>query len=340
MTTKKTKWGILSTARIGMEKVVPALMKAQGMEVAAIASRDLASAESAAKRLGIPKAYGSYEELLADPEIEVIYNPLPNHMHVPYTLKATEAGKHVLCEKPIALDGDEAALLLDVPEDRFVMEAFMVRCHPQWQRAREIVEAGELGDLLLVQSVFTYNNPDPDNIRNKLAVGGGALMDIGCYPIVAARYFFDNDPKRVISLVDRHPDFGTDRLTTALMDFGDGKRAEFSVATQSVPYQRLNLLGTKKRLELLIPYNAPQGGEVVLRLDDGKTLGDGALEIETIPACDQYQLQGELFSRVVCGEEELPYGTGDAILNMRIIDAIFRSEATEAWETVHTTVSD
>lgn len=340
MTTKKTKWGILSTARIGMEKVVPALMKAQGMEVAAIASRDLAGAESAAKRLGIPKAYGSYEELLADPEIEVIYNPLPNHMHVPYTLKATEAGKHVLCEKPIALDGDEAALLLDVPEDRFVMEAFMVRCHPQWQRAREIVEAGELGDLLLVQSVFTYNNPDPDNIRNKLSVGGGALMDIGCYPIVAARYFFDNDPKRVISLVDRHPDFGTDRLTTALMDFGNGKRAEFSVATQSVPYQRLNLLGTKKRLELLIPYNAPQGGEVVLRLDDGKMLGDGALEIETIPACDQYQLQGELFSRVVRGEEELPYGTGDAILNMRIIDAIFRSEATEAWETVNTTVSD
>ncbi|MDD7911756.1 Gfo/Idh/MocA family oxidoreductase [Pseudovibrio exalbescens] len=340
MATKTTKWGILSTARIGIEKVIPGLMKANGVEVVAIASRDLAGAQEAASRLGIPQAYGSYDELLADPEVEVIYNPLPNNMHVPYTMKATEAGKHVLCEKPIALDGDEASLLLDVPSDLYVMEAFMVRCHPQWQRAREIVLSGELGDILLVQSAFAYNNSDPKNIRNQLATGGGALMDIGCYPIVAARYFLEKDPVRVISLVDRDPTFGTDRLTSALLDFGGGQRAEFTVATQSVPYQRINILGTSKRLEMLIPFNAPLGGETVLRLDDGKVLGDGALETEVIPACDQYQLQGELFSRVVRGEEELPYGTGDAILNMRIIDAIFRSEATEVWETVHTSVSD
>ncbi|MTI16841.1 Gfo/Idh/MocA family oxidoreductase [Rhodobacteraceae bacterium RKSG542] len=329
-----TKWGIVSTAKIGMEKVIPGLLKAKGVEVAAIASRSLESAQAAADKLGIPKAYGSYEELLNDPEIEIIYNPLPNNMHVPVTLQAVAAGKHVLCEKPIALDAKEAEQLLDLPKDRFVMEAFMVRCHPQWHRAREIIESGELGDIRVVQSVFAYNNMDANNIRNRLDVGGGGLMDIGCYPIVAGRFFFDSDPIRAISMIDRDPEFGTDRLTSGLIDFGNGRRLDFTVSTQSVPYQRLNILGTKKRLELLIPYNAPLGGKTVLRLDDGKVLGDGAIESETIAEADQYQLQGELFARVVRGEEELPFGTADAVMNMRVIDALLRSEATEKWEQI------
>jgi len=328
------KWGVLSTARIGREKVIPALQKAKGVEVAAIASRNEENAKKVAAELGIEKAYGSYEALLADPDIDVIYNPLPNHMHVPMTIEAVKAGKHVLCEKPIALDADEARLLLEMPDDRFVMEAFMVRAHPQWQRAHEIVESGELGKLQSIQAFFGYSNQDPQNIRNKAELGGGGLMDIGCYPIVAARYFFSAEPERVVSLIDRDRNFGTDRLTSVMMDFGEGRQAQFTVSTQSAPYQRINLVGTAKRLEILIPFNAPAGEETILRLDSGSVLGDGAIEVERVPACDQYTLQGELFSRVVQGEEELPYGVGDAIQNMEIIDAIVRSERNDSWETV------
>lgn len=328
------KWGVLSTARIGREKVIPALMKARGVEVVAIASRNEENAKKVAAELGIPKAYGSYEALLADPEIEVIYNPLPNHMHVPMTIAAVKAGKHVLCEKPIALDAEEARMLLDIPSDRFVMEAFMVRAHPQWERALEIVQSGELGKLQAVQCFFGYDNQDPQNIRNKTELGGGGLMDIGCYPIVASRYFYDAEPERVVSLIDRDRTFGTDRLTSVMMDFGQGRQAQFTVSTQSAPYQRINLVGTAKRLEILIPFNAPPGEETILRLDSGKMLGDGAVEVERIPACDQYTLQGELFSRVVRGEEELPYGIADAIQNMEIIDAVVRSERNAGWEDV------
>lgn len=328
------KWGILSTAKIGRDKVIPALKKAKGLEVAAIASRNEDNARAVAKELGIAKAYGSYEALLADSDIDVIYNPLPNHLHVPMTVEAVKAGKHVLCEKPIALDAAEARQLLDLRQDRFVMEAFMVRSHPQWQRAREIVESGELGTLQSIQAYFSYDNQDPQNIRNKAELGGGGLMDIGCYPIVASRYFYDAEPERVVSLVDRDMRFGTDRQTSVMLDFGQGRHAQFTVSTQSAPYQRINLVGTSKRLEILIPFNAPAGEETILRLDSGKVLGDGAMEVERIAACDQYTLQGELFSRVVRGEEELQYGIGDAIQNMEVIEAIFRSERSGSWETV------
>lgn len=328
------KWGILSTAKIGRDKVIPALQKAKGLEVAAIASRNEDNARAVAKELGIARAYGSYEALLADPDIDVIYNPLPNHLHVPMTVEAVKAGKHVLCEKPIALDAAEARQLLELPQDRFVMEAFMVRSHPQWQRAREIVESGELGTLQSIQAYFSYDNQDPQNIRNKAELGGGGLMDIGCYPIVASRYFYDAEPERVVSLVDRDMRFGTDRQTSVILDFGQGRHAQFTVSTQSAPYQRINLVGTSKRLEILIPFNAPAGEETILRLDSGKVLGDGAMEVERIAACDQYTLQGELFSRVVRGEEELQYGIGDAIQNMEVIEAIFRSERSGSWETV------
>ncbi|KZL20672.1 Glucose--fructose oxidoreductase precursor [Pseudovibrio axinellae] len=328
------KWGVLSTARIGRKKVIPALQKARGVDVVAIASRDEENAKKVATELGIPKAYGSYEALLADPDIEVIYNPLPNHMHVPMTIAAAKAGKHVLCEKPIGLDSTEARQLLEIPDDRFVMEAFMVRAHPQWQRALEIAESGELGKLQSIQAFFGYDNQDPLNIRNRAEFGGGGLMDIGCYPIVASRYFFNAEPSRVVSLVDRDRNFGTDRLSSVMMDFGEGRQAQFTVSTQSVAYQRINLVGTAKRLEILIPFNAPAGEETILRLDCGSVPGDGALEVERIPACDQYTLQGELFSRVVKGQEDLPYGIADAIQNMEILDAIVRSERNNSWESV------
>ncbi|WP_068086715.1 Gfo/Idh/MocA family protein [Polycladidibacter stylochi] len=332
MEQQTINWGILSTAKIGRKKVVPALLKAQGVSVTAIASRSLQAAKDFAGEFGIPKTYGTYAELLADPDIDVIYNPLPNNLHIPLTIEAVRAGKHVLCEKPIAMNAEEAKQLQELPRERLVMEAFMVRAHPQWQRAREIVRAGELGELWLVQGAFCYNNTEQANIRNQLNTGGGGLMDIGCYPIVASRYFFEAEPARVLGLFDRDPHFCTDRRTSCLLDYGDGRRAEFSVSTQSVPYQRLNLIGTKKRLEILIPFNAPENAEVFLRLDDGAILGDRALEIERIEACDQYQRQAELFSQAVRGEENLPYGVDDAIQNMRIIDAIVRSEASGAFE--------
>jgi predicted dehydrogenase len=330
---KKVVWGVLSTAKIGTVKVIPAMQRAGNCEIRAIASRSLESARAAADPLGIPKAYGSYEELLADPEIEAIYNPLPNHLHVPLTLQAAAAGKHVLCEKPIAITAAEAEQLQAVAGKVHIMEAFMVRFHLQWLRAREIVRSGVLGEVRGIQALFTYFNADPTNIRNQPDIGGGALYDIGCYPIVAGRYLFEAEPQRGIALIDRDPSFGTDRRTSALLDFGGGRHLDFSVSTQSVPYQRVQICGTKKRLEIRIPFNAPPNEATVLLLDDGSQLDGSSIVTETLPPCDQYTLQGEAFSRVVRGELPLPYGVADAVQNMRIIEALFRSEKSGRWET-------
>lgn len=331
---EKVQWGVLSTARIGTAKVIPGLQKSPWCEVRAIASRSEASARAVAAKLGIPFSYASYEALLEDPAIEAIYNPLPNHLHVPLTLAAARAGKHVLCEKPIAITADEAAQLREVAGRVHIMEGFMVRFHLQWLRARELVRSGALGELRTVQVAFSYFNDDPGNIRNMADIGGGALYDIGCYAIVAARYFFEGEPQRVIALVDRDPRFGTDRTTSALADFGQGRRLDFTVSTQSVPYQRLQLVGTKKRLEIRIPFNAPLGEATQIFIDDGAQLGGASAQAETLPACDQYTLQGEIFAKVVRGEMPLPYGVDDAVQNMRIIEAMFRSETSGRWESV------
>ena len=330
----KTKWGVLSTAKIGTEKVIPGINRSRTATVAAIASRDLARAEAAAQDIGIEKAYGSYEALLADPEIEVIYNPLPNHLHVPLTLEAVAAGKHVLCEKPIAPNAVEAEKLLDIADQRLVMEAFMVRFHPQWLKVKEIVGSGGLGEVRSIQSYFSYFNRDPDNIRNNPDIGGGALLDIGCYPMLAGRFLFDGEPERVISLIDRDPDFRTDRLSTVIMDFGDGRRLDFTVSTQAVPYQRVNVFGTEKRAELIIPFNALPWEISTIRIDDGSDLREGTGEIITIDACDQYSEQADAFSAAVRGETPLPYGPADAVQNMKILDAMFQSEQSGTWETI------
>ena len=331
---KKVNWGILSTAKIGREKVIPALQKGQWSQVGAIASRSLASAQKVATELGIPKAYGSYEELLADPEIEAIYNPLPNDQHVPWTLAAARAGKHVLCEKPFSMNAPEAEQLREVAGQVHIMEAFMVRFHPQWQRARELVRSGALGELRTVQAFFSYFNRQSDNIRNRADVGGGALYDIGCYAVVAGRFLFEAEPLRVITLMDRDPDFQTDRTTSALLDFGGGRRLDFTVSTQSVPFQRVQAIGTQQRLELVIPFNAPLGGNTDLLLDNGSQIGGVSALRETTATCDMYTLQGDAFSQAVRGEIPLPYGLDDAICNMRIIDALFKSDLSGQWETV------
>jgi predicted dehydrogenase len=331
---QKVVWGVLSTAKIGLKRVLPGMLKSELLEVRALASRSESAAREAAGALGIPRAYGSYEALLADPEIEAIYNPLPNHLHVPLTIAAAEAGKHVLCEKPIALTAAEAQRLRAVADRVLIMEAFMVRFHPQWQHARDLIRQGRVGTLRVVQMLFSYLNVDPGNIRNMADIGGGALYDIGCYPIVAGRFFFEAEPRRAIALVDRDPAFGTDRLTSALLDFGSGRHLDFTVSTQCAPYQRTQLCGPQGRIEIQIPVNAPQGAQTRLFLDDGSALDGTAIRTETLPESDQYQLQGEVFSRAIRGEIPLPYGVEDAVQNMRVIDALFRSEKSGRWEDV------
>lgn len=328
------RFGVLSTARIAVEKVIPGIQRSRLARVTAIASRDGARAEEAAGRLGIDKAYGSYEAMLADPEIDAIYNPLPNNLHVDWTIKAVEAGKAVLCEKPIGMNAADAERLRALPPEAFVQEAFMVRFHPQWRRAREIVRSGDAGDLRAINMFFSYFNVDPQNIRNRPETGGGALLDIGCYPITAARYFFEAEPVRVAGLVENHPVFGVDRLTTAILDFGDGRRADFTVSTEIVPYQRLNLFGLKKRIEIMIPANAPQAEETLIAVDDGSIHGGRSAIIETIPVSDQYAEQADAFARMARGEAPREYGIENAIQGMKIIDAIFRSAKSGRFEDV------
>jgi len=328
------RWGVISTARIGVAKVLPGMLRSRELKILAIASREEKRAKRWAKKLGIPRAYGSYEALLADPEIEAIYNPLPNHLHVPLTLAAVRAGKHVLCEKPIAITAAEAEVLRELPPDRLVAEAFMVRNHPQWQEARKRAQSGALGEVRAIQVFFSYHLVDPANVRNQADIGGGGLLDIGCYPVVVARYIFGAEPLRAIALIDRDPNFRIDRVTTGIVDFGQGRRLDFTVSTQSVDHQRVDIVGTKGRLEVPIPFNAPQGKATRLYLDKGQKLGGAGAKSIPIRAADQYRLQGEAFSRAVRGIEPLAYGIEDSIRQMRVLDALFRSTETGRWETI------
>jgi predicted dehydrogenase len=328
----KIRWGVISTAAIGTRKVIPGMQRSKRGVVEAIASRDISRARAAAAELGIPRAYGSYEELLADPDIDAVYNPLPNNLHVEWTIKAVEAGKHVLCEKPIGMNAADAGRLSAVASKRHVMEAFMVRFHPQWLRAQELVRAGTIGELRAVQVFFSYDNRDPANIRNIPETGGGGIMDIGCYGIVSGRFTFEAEPTRVVALIERDPAFGTDRLASVIADFGGGRQLSFVTSTQLVPHQRVNLAGTKGRIEILIPFNAPQMEATRILVDDGSKLGGASSVEEVIPPVDQYAEEADAFARAVLGEAPLPYGIDDAVKNMRIIDAIFRSERSGRWE--------
>jgi predicted dehydrogenase len=333
---RKLPWGILGTAKIARLKVIPALQRSAHSEVIALASRSLEQARTVARDFGIPKAFGSYTELLADPDIDVVYNPLPNDQHVSLTLEATRAGKHVLCEKPIALNTADAERLRAAPRDRIILEAFMIRFHPQWLRARELVRSGELGDVRVITTFFSYNNLDPRNIRNDVSKGGGAAWDIGCYPIVGARFLFEAEPRRVIALIDRDPTFKTDRVTSALVDFGEGRRLDFTVSTQCAPCQSVQVFGTKRHLEILIPFNAPQGGATTILVDDGGAIDRSSARRETLPPCDQYTEQADAMAVAIRGGTPLPYGVEDAIQNMRILDALITSERTAGWVDVAT----
>jgi predicted dehydrogenase len=329
----KVKWGVLSTADIGMKKVLPAMQRGEWCEIAAIASRDLKKAQTAAAQLGIPKAYGSYEELLADPNIEAIYNPLPNHLHVPWTIRAAEAGKHVLCEKPISMTTAEAVTLLETRNRTGlkIEEAFMVRSHPQWRKAVELVQSGRIGKVRAIAGLFSYNNQDPKNIRNILEFGGGGMMDIGCYLIYTSRFIFGEEPTRVVGLIENDSNLRTDILTSGVLHYPSG-HCIFSCSTQLVPYQKVQILGTKGRIEIEIPFNAPPDKPCRIFLDEGADLSGRSAEVFEFETVDQYTIQGDLFSESIREGTELPVPLEGSIKNMAIIEAIFRSAKSGNWE--------
>jgi predicted dehydrogenase len=333
------RFGVLGLSRFALRKMIPAMRAARGVELVAIASRDAGKAAEAARELGLSRSYGSYQALLADPEIDGIYNPLPNHLHVLWSERAAEAGKHVLCEKPVSMTVAECHTLIDARNRTGVKigEAFMVRTHPQWLRARELVRSGEIGDLRAVMTAFSYNNRDPKNIRNVEEWGGGALMDIGCYPIHLSRFLFGEEPTRALGLIDRDPEMRIDRLTSAVLEFPSGQ-AVFTCSTQMVPYQRVQILGTRGRIEVEIPVNAPPNRPCRLWVDSGADLFGGGLRTEQFEICDQYTIQGDLFSKAVRDGSEPPTPLEDSLRNMAVIDAVFRSAREDGWMPVVTNV--
>ena len=327
---KPVAWGIMSVSVHYRLRVHTNLAKSPLVQLRGIASRDRKRADDEARNLGIPRAYGSYEELLKDKEIEAVYIPLPNHLHAEWVKKAADAGKHVLCEKPFAMDAREAEQAISYAKSKgvLVMEAFMYRFHPQWKRAREIVKSGEIGDVHAVSAVFTYMLKDPTNIRNILAAGGGGIPDIGCYAVSSARFLIGREPTRVISLVHRDPDLKTDILASGILDFGT-TRSVFTVGTQSFPAQRVDVLGSGGALSVLLPFNAYPDTP----LEVSVTTGIGTRQVYS-PATDHYVEMFEAFSRAVREGGTEPTPPQDAIANMKVLDALFRSEKSGGWEKV------
>ncbi|MFO1035417.1 MAG: Gfo/Idh/MocA family oxidoreductase [Geminicoccaceae bacterium] len=329
---QKLRFGVMGVAKIAREKVIPPLQKASRCEVVAIASRDAEHAAAAAKKLGIPRAHGSYEALLADPEVDAVYIPLPNHLHVEWSRRAAEAGKLVLCEKPLGLTAEDAASLIAVRDrtGKVIQEAFMVRTHPQWLKAREIVRSGRLGTLRAIQGWFSYHLTDPANVRNVREWGGGGLLDIGCYPITTSRFVTDREPTRVAALIDRDPTSGIDRQGSVILDFGD-VQSSFGYGTQMVPRQTMQFFGDKGRLEVEVPFNAPVDRPCRLALYQGPGLGDVPAEVIEIPTCDQYGIMGDAFAAAVQDGTPPPVSLENSVANMKVIDACFRAAETGAW---------
>ncbi len=332
---KAVVWGVLSTALIGRQRVIPAMQESPLSEIRAIASRDKAKAEATARELDIPVAYGSYEELLADPEIEAIYNPLPNHLHVDWSIRAMQAGKHVLCEKPLAMNATEAARLIEARDStgRHVEEAYMCRNHPQWHKVRELIGEGRIGQARAVQANFTYDNRDPADIRNRLESGGGGLYDIGSYCITMCRYVFDDEPRRVVALVERDPEFGTDSLTSALLDFEQGQ-ANFLCGTQVTRHQHLTIFGSEGWMRLETPFVQPPTYGCRIAIGSGMYPGHRADETISLAPTNHYRLQGERFSRYLRTGEGETWEIENGVANMAVIDALFRSAESGGWETV------
>ena len=332
--TQKVKWGILGAASIAQRRVIPAMRNCEHAEIAAISSRSLDKAQAVADKFAIPKAYGSYEELLADPQIEAIYNPLPNHLHVEWSIRAAGRGKHVLCEKPLSRNTAEARRLLEARDEYNVKigEAFMVRTHPQWIRTQELVRSGRIGKLRYAFGLFSYFNVDPADSNNIVEHGGGALLDVGCYPIKTSRFVFGDEPVRVFACIERDPSFKTDRLTSAILEFPTGQ-AIFTASTQAVYFQKMQFVGTEGRIDVEVPFNPPTDQPSRIFIDDGRELYNGGSQVvESFPICNQFTIQADLFSQAIRENSEVPNPLEDSICNMAVIDALFRSADSGHWE--------
>jgi predicted dehydrogenase len=320
----RLRFGVLSTARIGLTRVIPGIQRAANCDVTAIASRELDRATAAATDLGIPRAFGSYQELVDSTEVDAVYIPLPNHLHSRWTLAAARAGKHVLCEKPLALTSAEAAEMVEgcAAAGVVFMEAFMYRFHPSWRMVVDLVESGRIGRLRAVHCVFSYHNDDPTDIRNRTDAGGGALMDIGCYPINLSRMLFGSEPVRVGAAITRHPEFATDVLTSAVLEFSGG-HAVFTVSTLAEPDQQVEVLGERGRIQIDIPFNIPSDRPSTIRVIQG---GDPpvapGVEVIELPAADPYTAEAEAFAAAVLAGRPVPTPPADGVANMRVIEAI------------------
>jgi predicted dehydrogenase len=323
--------GVLGCSGHYALRVATPLRSSLLIEPYAVASRDGAKAKQFAERLGFAVSYGSYEALIADPKVDFIYNPLPNHLHLEYIKKAADAGKPMLCEKPLCLNAKEAAEAAEYCAKKGVplMEAFMYRFHPQWVRAAEIVRAGEIGKVVATGGAFSYANKDASNIRNIAAAGGGAMLDIGCYTVSSARYLMGAEPQRVVCNLIRDPQFKTDILASAILDYGEGRSSTFTIGTQHFPYQRISAFGSGGNLSVEIPYN--MYGDVPGRLT--VSVGNGTRLIETEIA-DQYLLEFDAFAEALIDKTPVPTPISDAVANMSVLDALFASAESGKWENV------
>jgi predicted dehydrogenase len=332
--TQRVHWGILSTASIAMRRVIPAMKQSELAEITAIASRSLEKAKAAAEEFSIPRAYGSYEELINDRGIEAIYNPLPNYLHVEWSIRAASQGKHVLCEKPISRTVAEARRLLEARNGYGVKigEAFMVRSHPQWLRTQQLIRGGRIGKLRSASGYFSYYNIDPADINNRADFAGGALLDIGCYPIKTSRFIFGEEPVRVLGCVERDPSFKTDRLTSAILEYPAGQ-CIFTASTQIAYYQKMQFYGSEGRIDVEVPFNPPTDRPARIFIDTGKDLyAGGSVVTETLPLCNQFTIQGDLFSKAIREDTEVPNPLEDSICNMAVIEAIFLSAESGKFE--------
>lgn len=331
--SNKIRWGILGAAKIAIKDVIPAMQGGKFCEVAAIASRNLEKSKEYAQKLNITKFYGSYEELLTDSEIDAVYIQLPNHLHAEWTIKSAQARKHVLCEKPLGMNDEEVGKLIKVREQTGVkiQEAFMVRTHHLWLKIKDLVKSGKIGKLQALTMFFSYYNDDKLNIRNKLEMGGGALMDIGCYCVNFARFIYEDEPKRVSSLISKDADTGIDKITSSMLDFPNGQ-ASFTCSTQLVPYQRTQILGTKGRIEIEIPVNFPSNLPTRIFIDDSSDLSGKNIEMIEVKPANKFTIQGDLFSKAILENSEQAIPLEDSFKNMAVIDAVFRSAKSGNWE--------
>jgi len=324
MVMEKIRWGIIGSANIAKGSVIPGIQQSETGEVVAIASRGLEKAKETAEQLNISKAYGSYEELLQDPEIEAVYIPLPNHLHKEWTIRAAEAGKHVLCEKPLALDADEAEEMVAACEKAGVVfaEAFMYRYHPRYKLINELIDSGEIGDIRGIHGTFTFNNAkDSGNVRYKKEWGGGSLYDVGVYPISAARMILNEEPKAATVhafFSEKHDD--VDMMASGILEFDKGVALTFDCGMWAAFRNELEILGTNGRIEVPSAFITHQNEQdhIIVHTNDGKR------ELE-VPYLNQYALQADAMGRSIRNGEALPFPSQDAVLNMKVIDACLTS---------------